>query len=97
MAVLISIQRQKAFLRRGEWVCADATIESQLNAASTEWFRDGGAPVFGRRDPEHLLAAAMAERFGGRILLRTSPNTRVNRRIYFSKRQLPLDFGSHES
>lgn len=96
MAVLISIQRQKAFLRRGEWVCADANTESLLNAASREWFLNGGAPALAAKDPERLLADAMVDRFGGRILLQTSPDFRVNRRIYFSKRQLPLDFGVHD-
>lgn len=97
MGVLVSIQRQKAFLRRGEWVCADSRIESQLNAATAAWFQDGGGPKIGRKDPEHILASTMARRFGGRVLLQTPPNARVNRKIYFSKRQLQFDFAAGDS
>ncbi len=92
MAVLVTIRRQKAFLRRGEWVCADSKLERQLNAATADWFQNRRAGKLGKKDPEHILAAEIVHRFGGRILLQTQPNVRVNRRIYFSKLQMELDF-----
>ncbi len=92
MAVLLSIQRQKAFLRRGEWSCADSRVEQLLNQATSEWFRSGHAST-ATADTEQALAAEMARRFQGRVLLRVPANNRINGKIYFSKRQLLLDFG----
>jgi hypothetical protein len=91
MAILLSVRRQKAFLRRGEWTCADNAIERQLNEATEHWFRNGGAAA-AEQDVENLIAGEMARRFQGRILLRTAANPRINGRIYFVKRQLDLDF-----
>ncbi len=93
MAILLSVQRQKAFLRRGAWLCADLRIERQLNDATSEWFQRGGAPT-DVEDLETVIADEMARRFKGRILLRTAPNHRINGKIYFHKRQLDLDFGT---
>lgn len=94
MAVLLSLKRQKAFLRRGEWTCADSDIERRLNEATEEWFRSSHASV-GAADPEQVLAAEMARRFNGRVVLRVQANHQINEKIYFSKRQLELDFGAN--
>lgn len=96
MAILLSIQRQKAILRRGEWTCADGVIERRLNDATSQWLREGGAPG-AVTDMESLIAEEMARRFQGRILLRTAANPHINGKIYFLKRQLHLDFSGESS
>jgi hypothetical protein len=94
MGVLISIRRQKAILRRGEWMCANAEIEGLLKQATADWFF-AGAPGGGvPQDEETALATEMARRFGGRVLLKIPSNSRVNEKIYFAKRQLEFDFSS---
>jgi hypothetical protein len=91
MAILLSVSRQKAFLRRGEWTCADSIIERRLNEATEQWFRNRSATA-AEKDVESLIADEMARRFNGRILLRTASNPRINGKIYFLKRQLNLEF-----
>jgi len=94
MGVLVSIRRQKAILRRGEWMCANAEIECLLNQATADWFRAAAPGNVASEDEETALAAEMTRRFGGRVLLKIRSNSRVNEKIYFSKRQLELDFNS---
>ncbi|MEO8662855.1 MAG: hypothetical protein ABI693_30625 [Bryobacteraceae bacterium] len=94
MGVLISIRRQKAILRRGEWMCANAEIEDLLKQATADWFRAAVPGTGAPQDEETALAAEMARRFGGRVLLKIPSNSRVNGKIYFAKRQLKFDFGS---
>lgn len=94
MGVLVSIRRQKAILRRGDWICANAEIECQLNQATTDWFRAAAPGSVAPEDEETALAAEMVRRFGGRVLIKIPSNSRVNEKIYFAKRQLELDFGS---
>ena len=94
MGVLVSIRRQKAILRRGEWMCANTEIECQLNQATADWFRAAAPGSAARQDEETALAAEMARQFGGRVLLKIPSNSRVNEKIYFAKRQLEFDFNS---
>jgi hypothetical protein len=97
MGVLISIARRKAFLRRGRWVSANAEIEQMLNAATDSWIRETGGPPIDSPDPEHALAAEMVRRFGGRILGHSTRKDNLVRRLYFSRRQLLLDFSKDEN
>ncbi len=92
MGVIVSFRRQKAILRCGVWVCADAVVEKELNSATGEWCRETGGPPLGASDPEKRVAEEMARRFGGRILMRSRANRRSSHGIYLSKRQLELNF-----
>ncbi|MFN3323560.1 MAG: hypothetical protein ACK5AZ_08700 [Bryobacteraceae bacterium] len=94
MGVLISINRQKAILRQGQWVCADVRVEEALNEATECWIRETGGPPLNSKDPEHSVAVEIARRFGGKILFRAVPRGKGSRRIYMARRQLKLDFGA---
>lgn len=97
MAVLVSINRQKAFLRRGEWVCADSRMEQRLNVTTADWFRETGGPPLQSIDLERCVAEEVVRRLGGRVLLHTAAPAKITRRLYLSKRQLELDFQVGES
>jgi hypothetical protein len=92
MGVIVALGKQKAVLRRGEWRCADSSLERQLNRLTEEWLLSGNAPGLGEPDHEMAVAREMASRFGGRILYRarTAPQRTV--RDYFPKRQFRLAF-----
>ena len=92
MSVLVRIGKQKAILRRGEWLCSDPRLESLLNTATTSWIQQTGGPPVVDRDHERTVAKEIVRKFGGRIVLRIRPSTKQTARIYISRRQWALDF-----
>ncbi len=92
MGVMVRFGRQKAFLRRGEWISADRELEERLNALTTSWIQETGGPPIEDRDHERTVAMEMAERLGGRIAMRITPPVKQTALIYISRRQLDLDF-----
>lgn len=92
MSVLIEVSRRKAFLRQGEWRCADRELEDRLNAETRRWIRQAGGPRLDEADQEAGVAQEMARRFGGRILLRLRPREPSHSQVYLAYRQLELEF-----
>ena len=92
MSVLVRFGRQKAFLRRGQWVSSDPELENQLNRATSEWIQETGGPPIQDRDHESTVAREIADRMGGRVVRRVRPSARLSAQIYISRRQLDLDF-----
>jgi hypothetical protein len=92
MGVILSLGKQKAFLRDGEWRCADLALERQLNQITSEWIAETGGPKLDSPDPEVEAAREMARRTGGRLVLQSKPNARKAARIYFARRQYRLAF-----
>jgi hypothetical protein len=87
---MIRVGRQKAILRRGVWLAANPTLESQLNSRMSSWISQTGGPPL--HDPDHEATAAreMARQLGGRVLTKVpSPGSRAT---YIRLRQLQLDF-----
>lgn len=92
MGVILSVKRQKAFLRDGEWRSADRNLEDRLNRATTEWILATGGPPLDASDPELIVARHIAHLSNGRILLHSPCPPRDGSRTYFSLRQMPLPF-----
>jgi hypothetical protein len=92
MGVILSVQRQKAFLRDGEWRCADSSLETRLNEATAAWIETTGGPKLSSEDPEIELAREMERQLGGRIVLQSAANRKRSARVYFAKRQYRLAF-----
>ena len=92
MGVMVRFGRQKAFLRRGEWISADHELEKRLNAMTTSWIQETGGPPIEDKDHERTVAMKVAGQLGGRIAMRTAPSTKRTAQIYISRRQLDLDF-----
>ncbi|MEJ5366991.1 MAG: hypothetical protein WHT08_01650 [Bryobacteraceae bacterium] len=92
MGVIVSIGKHRAWLRRGEWRCADLRLERRLNEWTEEWLQSGSAPRLDDADQELAVAREMAARAGGRVMYsaRTSPERTV--RDFFPKRQFRLAF-----
>jgi hypothetical protein len=84
--------RQKAFLRDGEWRCADLALERQLNQITGDWIAATGGPGLDSPDPEAEVARELAQRTGGHVLFQTKSNARKSARIYFARRQFRLAF-----
>ncbi len=92
MSVQVRFGRQIAFLRRGEWFSSDPRLESRLNDTTTEWIQETGGPAIHDSDHEGTVAREIAGRFGGRIVRRVQPSSRLTAEIYIARRQLDLDF-----
>lgn len=92
MGVILGLGRQKAFLRDGEWRCADLALEQQLNHITSQWIAETGGPKLDSPDPEVEAAHELARRTGGRVLLQSKSNARKAHRIYFARRQYRLAF-----
>lgn len=92
MGVILSVRRQKAFLRDGEWRSADPELERELNQATTEWILATGGPPLESSDPELILARYIARRSHGRIIFHSPCPPRDGSRTYFALRQMPLPF-----
>lgn len=92
MGVILSLGRQKAFLRDGEWRCADLALEQRLNQITSQWIADTGGPKLNSPDPEVEAARELARLTGGRVLLQSKSNARKAARIYFARRQFRLAF-----
>ena len=92
MGVILSLGRQKAFLRDGEWRCADLALERRLNYLTTQWIVETGGPKLNSPDPEVETARELERLTGGRVLLQSKSNARKAARIYFARRQYRLAF-----
>jgi hypothetical protein len=90
MGLLAQFDGRKAFLRQGEWMSADQSLEKRLNDATDEWIRDTGGPPLSDADPEQTVATTICGRLGGRILLRERGDPSESRRVYFERRQMRL-------
>jgi hypothetical protein len=92
MSVLVRFGIRKAILAAGRWTSADSTLEENLNKATKAWFQQGGGPSLRNSDQESAVAAEMATRFGGRVLVRLRSASSASNRVFLAQRQLELDF-----
>ncbi len=92
MSALITVHRQRAFLRQGEWSCADITIERQLNEVTKSWIQETGGPSPWDSNPDRTVAKAVSRIVGGRLLMSIPARNGASGEIYFKRRQLELDF-----
>lgn len=92
MSVLVRFGKHKAFLRAGLWMSASAALEEKLNQETARWMRETGGPPIREIDQERGVAAEMAQRFGGRILLRMRTRSSRSKQVFFDLRQLEFDF-----
>ncbi len=92
MGVILTLGRQKAFLRDGEWRSADLDLERRLNESTGAWILATGGPSLNSPDPEAEVAKELARVTGGRVLLQSKSNARKSARIYFARRQYRLEF-----
>jgi hypothetical protein len=92
MGVVVSIRKQKAFLRDGEWRSAQKGLESELNRITTEWILATGGPPLSAADPELDVAKHVIRLIRGRILLHAPCRPRDASRTYFALRQMALPF-----
>ena len=92
MGILVRFGKQKAFLRRGEWWCANPDLEEELNRVTEDWIQKTGGPPIKDRDHERTVAQEIAGRMGGKIAKRVAPSPRRTQAIYISRRQLGFDF-----
>lgn len=94
MGVVLKVGRQRAFLRGGEWRCADPSLEVRLNETLQSWIEESGGPPLSSQDPEADAAREVARRMQGRILMSVPANRRQSQRDYFARRQYKLAFFS---
>ena len=94
MGVVVRFGARRAFLREGEWRCADLKLERRLNEQTKAWITETGGPDLGAEDPEAELAREMARRNGGAVHLHTPARPNRSRRLYFERRQYSFDFQS---
>jgi len=94
MSVMVRFGRRVAFLRRGEWVCADRELEARLNRAMNEWIQETGGPPFDDRDQERTAAKEMAARFGGHIVRRVRPPRSRTAQEFLARRQMEFPFSA---
>jgi len=92
MGVIVTVGRQKAFLRDGEWRSADRELEERLNHLTAEWIAATGGPGLDSADPESEVADEISRSTGGRVTLQSKSNAKRSARIYFARRQYKLAF-----
>ena len=90
MGLLAQFDGRKAFLRQGEWIASDHSLEKRLNDATESWIQETGGPALSDGDPEHTVATTICARLGGKVLLRERGDPTESRRVYFERRQLRL-------
>jgi len=90
MGVEVQFGRYRAFLRQGEWRCASADLEQQLNQEMESWIEATGGPALESADPEYDAAAWIAIRLNGKMRRHSAASRLDSGRTYFAKRQLKL-------
>ena len=94
MSVLVRFGKLKAILREGAWICAGRTLESELNATTSEWIRQTGGPSLSDPDQELSVAKEIAARHGGRILLHVPAQSKEATDPFLQHRQLQFQFNA---
>ena len=92
MGVVLRIGARKAFLRDGQWRCADARLELRLNQETDRWIAETGGPDIASADPESEVARQMARLCGGVVKLHVQAHPKRSTSLYFSRRQYSFDF-----
>lgn len=92
MSVLLRIGKRKAFLAAGQWTSASARLERELNEATRGWFQETGGPSIREPDQERAVAAEMARRFEGDVVMYLRSASRASSRAFLQQRQMQLDF-----
>ena len=92
MGVVLRVGKQKAFLRNGEWRCANPRLEHDLNETTRVWIEETGGPALRSTDPELDVAQAVAGKVNGRILQHSPADPKVSYHIYLSRRQTTFSF-----
>jgi hypothetical protein len=92
MGVVLRIGSRKAFLRDGQWRCADLGLELRLNRETDRWIGDTGGPGLASADPEADVAKEMARRYGGVVKLHVQAPPKRSMSHYLSRRQYTFDF-----
>ncbi len=92
MGLILTLGRQKAFLREGEWRSADRGLEVRLNQLTSDWIAESGGPKLDSPDPELDVATEISRTTGGRVVLQSRSDQRRSARIYFARRQYKLAF-----
>lgn len=90
MSVLLRIDKYKAILRGGEWRCASAPLEEELNRFTRYWVQREADSGELQGNLEDRIAAAAARRFRGRVGLQLSSQEKGNHRRYLNLRQFNL-------
>jgi hypothetical protein len=92
MGVVLRIGARKAFLREGQWRCADPRLELRLNRETDRWISRTGGPDLASSDPEADVAQAMANLCRGVVQLHVQADPKRSTWVYFSRRQYSFDF-----
>jgi hypothetical protein len=92
MGVVIRIGARKAFLREGQWRCADPRLELRLNQETDRWISQTGGPDLASSDPEGDVAQTMARLCGGAILMHVPADPKRSSSLYFARRQYSFEF-----
>ncbi len=94
MGMVLKIGARKAFLRSGQWRCADLRLESLLNQETERWIGETGGPDIASADPEAEVARQMAAVCGGIVKMHVRANQKRSTSLYFSRRQYSFDFSA---
>lgn len=94
MGVVVRIGARKAFLREGQWRCANPELELRLNRETDRWISETGGPAVSSADPEADVARTIAPLFGGVVQLHVQARPKRSISLYFSRRQYSFDFSS---
>ncbi len=94
MGVVVRFGARRAFLREGQWRCADPQLELRLNQETDRWIGETGGPELGSVDPEADVARTIAKRCRGVVLLHAQAPSKRSVLLYFSRRQYRFDFSS---
>ena len=92
MGVVMRVGARKAFLREGQWRCADTRLETRLNLETDRWIGETGGPDLGSVDPEADVAREMAKVFGGVVKMHVGGQSKRSTSLYISRRQYSFDF-----
>ncbi len=94
MSLMVRFGRNKAILRAGQWVCADLDVERRLNLTTSQWIRETGGPGISCSDQEKAVAAEMARRFQGKVLLHIESTSGRSSAYFIQQRQMRFEFTS---
>jgi hypothetical protein len=92
MSVLLRIGNRKAFLAAGRWTSASARLERELNESTNSWFQETGGPSIREPEQERAVAAEMARRFQGDVVVYLRSASRASSKAFLAQRQMQLDF-----
>lgn len=90
MSVLVRIGKHKAILRGAEWRSASKNLEDDLNLFTRQWIQLEADSMDLAGNIEHVVALTVAERYGGKVLLKVDARLETTQKRYFPLRQFNL-------